>query len=274
MDSNKDESEADASVAEQTAQAKSHAQNMRGLWANRIFEASRNTGYNFFDHGYKTARSIEASSLGSMGSQQLGATAIQPALLIKDAKDSHTASEHPHLHPAPAPPVSARKHAGNRLSCAALEESQHDLLATSSSSSPPGWFPSIEPGLFSEPTPFYERSVSPVTGFSVLPPPPPPSPSPPQSVPEAIAIEPVLNSTPVIPIPEEIQELAKYIGSLKQVHGMPTRLALKTDPKLKGEFVPKTGLMRSEEKGSKLRSWYGDERLFDLKMWNYLVEKQ
>ncbi|KAK5125145.1 hypothetical protein LTR85_000821 [Meristemomyces frigidus] len=79
------------------------------------------------------------------------------------------------------------------------------------------------------------------------------------------------------PIPEDVQELAQHIREMpvNRIGGkFPSRNTLKQDPKLAGEVSRKTGCLRLESRGSKLRSWKGDERLFSARVWRYLTEER
>jgi len=83
-------------------------------------------------------------------------------------------------------------------------------------------------------------------------------------------------STPE-PIPPEIQQLADYINRLPKKRGggqkFPSRNTLKRDPRLQGEVSRKTGCLRIEARGSRLRKWVGDERLFEDRMWRFLTDE-
>ena len=103
-------------------------------------------------------------------------------------------------------------------------------------------------------------------------------------------------------IPQDVQELAAHIKTLpcsriKKNNGelsviaastprrnladcdqsggdFPSRNTLKQDPKLAGEVSRKTGCLMQDHRGSKLRRWKGDERLFTTRMWQYLTEER
>ncbi|KAK4540876.1 hypothetical protein LTR36_008818 [Oleoguttula mirabilis] len=88
-------------------------------------------------------------------------------------------------------------------------------------------------------------------------------------------LSPMLRDLPEA-IPKYAQELARHINSmpLNRIGGeFPSRNTLKQDPKLRGEVSRKTGCLRVDWRGSKLRRWKGDKRLFSAKMWRYLTEE-
>lgn len=92
-------------------------------------------------------------------------------------------------------------------------------------------------------------------------------------------LTPVLPELTPQPIPEDVEQLAQHINSLPgnrkgKVRQFPSRNTLKKDDLLRGEVSRKTGCLRLEARGSRLRKWYGDERLFEMEMWRYLTEER
>lgn len=86
---------------------------------------------------------------------------------------------------------------------------------------------------------------------------------------------------PLPPIPPELIKMAAYINGLPRNPvgkkdgriEFPSRNTLKKDARLVGEVSRKTGRLMLDYRGGKLRVWYGDERLFDQRMWRYLTEE-
>lgn len=94
---------------------------------------------------------------------------------------------------------------------------------------------------------------------------------------DEITVRTVSSQSAPHPIPGYIRELANHINSLprneriSKYRQFPSRNALKKDAKLAGEVSRKTGCLRLETRGGKLRRWFGDERLFPLATWAFLT---
>ena len=68
---------------------------------------------------------------------------------------------------------------------------------------------------------------------------------------------------------------AIYINDLpKRRNNLPSRNNLRRDANLKGEISRKTGFLMQEKRGSKLRPWRGDHRLFTEEMWAWLTDEE
>ena len=76
------------------------------------------------------------------------------------------------------------------------------------------------------------------------------------------------------PIPEVIKALGDYINCLpRKRNGLPSKNEMRKDVKLNGEASRKTGCLRVEKRGGRLRKWKGDERLFTKTMWDWLIDE-
>ncbi len=82
-------------------------------------------------------------------------------------------------------------------------------------------------------------------------------------------------SSPTESISNSVVELASYINQMpKKKDGLPSRNKLRKDNRLKGEVSRKTGCLRVQKRGSKLRRFVGDGRLFSEDMWSWLCGDQ
>ncbi|KAK5173188.1 uncharacterized protein LTR77_003310 [Saxophila tyrrhenica] len=106
--------------------------------------------------------------------------------------------------------------------------------------------------------------AAPASTTPTPPPPPPPSPTHPSSP---------SSSAPTIT--PSLAQLAAHINQLPKLKGgLPSRNKLRKDDVLRGEVNRKTGYLRLQQRGGRLRGRRGDRRLFDEKMWARLCDSQ
>ncbi|KAK3700184.1 hypothetical protein LTR37_016063 [Vermiconidia calcicola] len=99
----------------------------------------------------------------------------------------------------------------------------------------------------------------------------------PTTIPGGVSKAPAPSPTITSPttIPDDVSKLADYINSLPtKKNGLPSRNKLRKDARSKGEVSRKTGCLGVEKRGSKLRKWEGDKRLFSAELWAWLVDEK
>ncbi len=75
-----------------------------------------------------------------------------------------------------------------------------------------------------------------------------------------------------VALPMDVLELVERINEMPvNAAGLPSRNKMRKCGKLAGEISRKTGHLKVEKRGGKLRRWSGDERLFSARVWRWLL---